>query len=216
MVACNVCEGTSFVPGPDGRMSSTGLAPECATCGARERHRRARALTDTLFEVHDMGGGVFVNWGDQRCVAKDRFAIVRKAKLAAEGEPLLRTLPDQSVTFVSCLNVLQSVEAPRQVIADLARVLTPEGMAILAYPNPMSRSRTVEFADGGASKAGARRVFGRDFEPVYAEIAPELIVFRAEIHDPFTRDRDLLYVGTKDPRWLQMMFRTRLNVQLLD
>ncbi len=117
--------------------------------------------------------------------------------------------------FISCLNVLQSVLSPRNVVASITRALSPDGIAILAYANPYGRSRTVEFADVNDVNA-PRRTFGRDFESVYGEAAPELLVFRVEVHDPVTRDGDYIYVATKTPIWLQEMFNLRLDVRLLD
>lgn len=41
---CNICGGTEFIAGFQGRMSATGRAPVCAGCNAAERHRIAYAL----------------------------------------------------------------------------------------------------------------------------------------------------------------------------
>lgn len=215
MELCNICGSAEFVPGPEGRASRSGLPPTCARCGSRERHRRGRALTVMLIGQAEFPTGYHFSWGDQTSAPKGLFKTVQPVKRASEGEVMLATLGDGSASFISCLNVMQAVQSPRQVISDIARVLAPEGLSIIAFPGPLTRTRSAEF--GGAIEADApRRVLGRDFEAVYGEVAPELMVFRTVAPDPVTQEIDIVYVATKNPVWLQEIFKLRLDVTLLD
>jgi hypothetical protein len=48
MSSCNICGGTAFIPGPQGRMARSGKLPRCAGCLSLERHRGLRALLASL------------------------------------------------------------------------------------------------------------------------------------------------------------------------
>ena len=45
---CSICGGTSFVEGPGGRSSISGLPPRCETCQSLERHRSIRSFFNNL------------------------------------------------------------------------------------------------------------------------------------------------------------------------
>ena len=65
--ACNVCGGTTFMLGPNERLSSTRKPPRCTSCKSLERHRQLRLVYARLpremlsrFEVLQMSPDISV------------------------------------------------------------------------------------------------------------------------------------------------------------
>lgn len=73
------------------------------------------------------------------------------------------TLADESVDFVSCFHVLEHVPDDRRALAELFRVLHPEGCLILCVPITFGRQETIDF--GGPDKLLNDHCFdyGEDF-----------------------------------------------------
>lgn len=56
----------------------------------------------------------------------------------AQGDVTALSVADASVDIVVCWDVLEHLLAPERAIAEIARVLRPDGLAVLALPNILS------------------------------------------------------------------------------
>lgn len=102
--------------------------------------------------------------------------------------------PDRTFALAASLNVIDCVAAPRDAVAELARVVRPGGTAIVATPYDWSPSATpIESWLGGHSQRGEHRGAS---EPVlralmseHFEIAAETDVpWRVRLHDRSTME----------------------------
>lgn len=215
MPICNICNGTAFVAGPGDRLSRSGQPPQCAGCRAIERHRIGRAVAETFRDREMFRDYRLVSWGEQGTVARGWFKSAEQIG-ALEGDEMLAAQPAGSIDFLLCSNVLQSVAEPRRTISRIDAALSHRGLAMIAYPNPFSRSKTEDWGAADPRRGGAWRTLGRDFEATYGEAAPEAIVLCVKQLDPVTGDGDLVYVLTKNPAWMRRLFQVELDVRILD
>lgn len=214
MATCNICGGTDFAPAPGGRLGRNGTPPLCTKCRSTERNRVARLVADKIRVRDKFAGYSLLIWGEQGAVAKGWFA---SAELVGASEDAgLKARADGTVDMIVAAHVLQRAEDHRATLAELVRVLSDEGMLLLSYPNPLTRSRTVEFPEGDPQRKNGRRVIGTDFEDAYAQVVPEAIVFVITAADPVTGDPDMLYIATKNPEWMRRMFKLDLDCRILD
>jgi len=111
--------------------------------------------------------------------------------------------PDGSYDFIICSHVIEHVADPRRAIKELTRILSEEGLILLAYPLPVRCEKTRDWGYPDWSNHGHYRVFGRDFETEYATIIPQATVIGSRGIDSVTHDEDLVYFITKNSYWVQ-------------
>jgi SAM-dependent methyltransferase len=87
--------------------------------------------------------------------------------LVADAQAL--PLPDGSVDFAASFHVLEHVPDDRAALRELARVLSPEGRAIVCVPTNTERDETIEFGAALPELNHHWRDYGRDVVQRFAE-----------------------------------------------
>ena len=149
----------------------------CWRCGAHERHRamallfreRPELLRDARRLLHFAPEWHFrflLPAGTERVTADLDGA---KADLVLDVRAL--DLPDGAFDAIICSHVLEHVDRDRDALAELRRVLAPDGWLLLAVPQDLGREAT--FEDPAICTPAARRaaywqddhvrLYGRDF-----------------------------------------------------
>jgi len=195
--ACNICGGTRFEAGPNGRLSSTGRAPRCSACRSLERHRQLRrvyallpaaylATLDVLQLSPDIG------------VAPDWFRSYEVSEYGGENSLDLQAIarPDAAYDLVICNHVLEHVADDRQGLRELLRVTRPDGFVQLTVPSPYTRATTVDWGYADARAHGHYRGYGRDFLARFGEARPDATVLQIEVFDPVTAAGSYVYLWT--------------------
>ena len=140
--ACGAMVSRQFRPGPDGRPDAT-----CPRCGSLERHRFLSLLLGSLSpELRDLDTVVEIAPSRQSKVLLDRLDARRRISLDAgydardvDALASLTHLPlrDGSVDLLVCYHVLEHVPDDCAAMREIARVLSPRGIALLEVPIKM-------------------------------------------------------------------------------
>ncbi len=128
-----------FRPGPDGRAEAT-----CPRCGSLERHRFLSLLLGALApELRDLDTVVEIAPSRQSTALLDRLGARRLVSFdagydarAVDALASLTQLPlrDGSVDLLVCYHVLEHVPDDCAAMREIARVLSPRGIALLEVP----------------------------------------------------------------------------------
>lgn len=128
-----------FRPGPDGRPGAS-----CPRCRSLERHRFLSLLLGALApELSDLELLVEIAPSRQSTVLLDRLGARRKVSLdlghdkrEVDALACLTALPlrDDSVDLLVCYHVLEHVPDDGAAMREIARVLSPHGLALIQVP----------------------------------------------------------------------------------
>ncbi len=137
--ACGSMVSRRFRPGPDGRPEAT-----CPRCGSLERHRFLSLLLGALApELRDLDTVVEIAPSRQSTDVLDRLEARRRVSFdagydarAVDALACLTRLPlrDGSVDLLVCYHVLEHVPDDCAAMREIARVLSPRGIALLEVP----------------------------------------------------------------------------------
>lgn len=161
--ACGTTVSREFRRGPDGRPNAS-----CPRCGSLERHRFLSFLLGALApELRDLGTVVEIGPSRQSTLLIDQLGARRRIgldighdKRAVDALASLTHLPlrDASVDLLVCYHVLEHVADDATAMREIARVLSPRGLALLQVPIKMGVP-TEE--DPTAAPEERRRRFGQ-------------------------------------------------------
>ena len=161
---CPACRQWQPRANPD----QAGRERRCPTCRSLERHRTLALLLPALGGLVGPGLTVDVAPATSLDASLRRLPQQRRVRLdfdpAADGRAVdLRAsvtdlpFPDASVQFMLCSHVLEHVPDDRRAMREIARVLTPTGVALVAVP--IRGGRTDE--DPSAPREERIRRFGQ-------------------------------------------------------
>ncbi len=161
--SCGATVSRRFRPGPDGRPEAT-----CPRCGSLERHRFLSLLLGALApDLRDLDTVVEIAPSRQSTPLLDRLGARRRISLdlghdkrAIDALACLTALPlrDGSVDLLVCYHVLEHVPDDCLAMREIARVLSPRGIALLEVP---IRGGVVTEEDPSASPDERVRRFGQ-------------------------------------------------------
>jgi len=193
--ACNICGGTRFEPGPNGRASSTGRAPRCSGCRSLERHRQLRRVYAMLpaaylatLDVLQLSPDIGVDPAWFRSYEVSEYGGANSLDLQAIDRP------DAAYDLVICNHVLEHVADDRQGLRELLRVTRRDGFVQLTVPSPYTRTTTVDWGYADARAHGHYRGYGRDFLARFREARPQATVLELEVFDPVTAAGSYVYL----------------------
>jgi SAM-dependent methyltransferase len=173
-VQCPVCGGRVRRFKPDWNRPGA----ICWRCGAHERHRAVALLLARRPELL-AGAGSLLHFAPEWCFRHvprpPGLRYVTTDLDPAKGDlPLdIRALdlPDASFGAIVCSHVLEHVDRDRDALAELRRVVAPDGWVLLMVPQDLDRAET--FEDPAIVAPEARRaaywqhdhvrLYGRDF-----------------------------------------------------
>lgn len=137
--ACGARVSREFRPGPDGRPGA-----KCPRCGSLERHRFLSLLLGALGpDLRDLDTVVEIAPSRQSTPLIDRLRSRRRVRLDlghdkrdVDALASLTALPlrDASVDLLVCYHVLEHVPDDCTAMREIARVLSPRGIALLEVP----------------------------------------------------------------------------------
>lgn len=137
--ACGRRVSREFRPGPDGRPGA-----RCPRCGSLERHRFLSLLLGALGpDLRDLDTVVEIAPSRQSTPLIERLGARRRLRLDlghdnrdVDALASVTALPlrDASVDLLVCYHVLEHVPDDCTAMREIARVLTPRGVALLEVP----------------------------------------------------------------------------------
>ena len=191
---CSICNGTSFVPGPNNRLSA-GVPPRCNFCGSLERHRVVAALINAV-PGELKAGSRLLNLGEPLRLLGKQFADVVHSDFRTERIDQ----PDHSFDWVALNYVLQELPDEDEAFAEVRRVLGELGLVLLVVPGCAARLRTGALPrDSGK---GPYRQYGADLTARLASGHPDFRILLVIGTDPVTMTREWIYLLSHDQRKL--------------
>lgn len=184
---CPICGGTRFVHGPKGRTAPNGAMPRCAGCQSLERHRIFRIMFESL------RSGEFSNWNaiqfspdptvDPSWFASHELSVYREPD-GLDIQSIDR--PDAAYDIAICSHVLEHVGNDRAALGELLRIVKPDGLLYLAFPDPFREDVTRDWGFPKPEKHGHWRVYGADVVRRFETYIPVTPVLAYRGQDPVT------------------------------
>ena len=212
---CPICGNDSYGPGPGGRMSLSGEAPQCTSCRSLERHRLFRLVFDEL-RAADFSRFSCLSFSRDPTASAAWFASFEISLFEVDNSLDIQRIdrPDAAYDVVVCNHVLEHVPDYRAAIRELARITHPRGFLFLSFPNPTVRLRTVDWGYPRADQHGHFRVFGRDIEDVFRNEIPNHQVIAVTARDPVTREPDMAYIITHSETYGRLLGASGFSIRL--
>lgn len=159
---CNICEGTEFVEGFNGRMAN-GIPPTCAGCGTAERHRIVRGLYERLRPV--MATWRVLQFSPDRSVEPGWFAsYTPSVHGGANSMDMMDTgLPTGSFDLVMSNHVLEHVEDDIAAVRESLRLVGHDGLVHACVPSPGFAWSSEDWGYPDPAKNEHYRLYGADF-----------------------------------------------------
>jgi GT2 family glycosyltransferase len=194
---CSICGGTSFVPGPNKRLSS-GAPPRCNFCGSLERHRVLAALINAI-PCELKARSRLLTLGERLQLPGTQFADAVHSDFRSER----LDQPDHSFDWVVLNYVLQDLPDAEEAFTQVRRVIRELGMVLLMVPGCASRLRTsVLPRDDGK---GPHRQYGADLTTQLTCSHPDFRILLVVGADPVTFAREWIYFLSHDQRKLNLI-----------
>lgn len=196
--ACPICGGTAFTAGPNGRLSPDGTLPRCTGCRSLERHRAYRTAFQALGPERFAGLSV-LQFSPDPVVDPGWFASHEVSEYGTATELALQAIdrPDAGLDMVVVNHVLEHVEDDAAALAELDRIVRPDGFVFLSVPDPARIPATRHYGRAREDKHGHWRVYGPDILQRFAEAIPQTRVVEAAPVDPVTGAPDRAYLLTR-------------------
>lgn len=196
---CNICQGSSFELGPNGRKASTGEPPRCRQCQSLERHRQLRQvyaqlpaeyLADLRVLQLSPDIGVDPSW----------FGSYEVSVFGGENSLDLQAIDraDASYDLVICNHVLEHVANDRQGLQELMRIVGPQGLLQITVPSPYTQEKTVDWGYPKPESHGHYRGYGKDFIRLFRKASPSVAPIQIEAIDDVTGAGGYVYFWTPD------------------
>lgn len=183
---------------------------ECPRCGAHDRERHLLMYMRATGMFEHLHGKAILHFAPEKRLSRFIIAASPSRYVPADLFPntpdvqrvdmLDMQFPDGSFDCVIANHVLEHVSNVPRALAEIGRVLKPEGSAILQTPYSSKLQRTWE--DAGIDTAPARlqaygqedhvRLFGRD---IFEQIAAAGFENRVRLHSELLADMDPTITG---------------------
>jgi len=195
--ACNVCGGTTFGPGPAGRMTDDGKPPHCTQCGSLERHRANRRVLESL-PIGFLSWRRALQFSPDTALSAKWFRAFEASVYGGENSLDLQRIdrPDAAYDFISLSHVLEFVRDDHAAFREIVRILAPAGLIHLVMSQPDSRPNCLDFA----AATGTHQYFhlyGRDFAERFGLRERGLYLLLVASRDPVTGAREVTHLIAK-------------------
>lgn len=214
---CNICNSTTFIEGPNGRLTKEGLAPRCTSCRSLERHRAARALFDVLqtpnrFRQIDVLDGSHENY-----IEETWFRTTTKVPKGQFGQPdpSKLSLSKNSFGVIVISNTIEYATDYKGAIGSLFRALKPTGFMSIQCASPANRATTDDWGFNDPKRNNRLRIFGNDFGTIIKQIFPNTHVIAIEPIDPVTKESEVMHIVTNSQRWANVLMVSGYNYRLI-
>jgi predicted SAM-dependent methyltransferase len=142
---------------------------QCPKCGSLERHRIQHLVLQSLFQKFDLSKARMLHFAPEHFFMdffRKRVGEYKTADLAAPGVDYqvdLRKLPfpQESFDFVYASHVLEHIDEDAKAIAEISRILSPGGIAVL--PVPIVAKLTIEYPEPNPFEEYHVRAPGPDY-----------------------------------------------------
>ncbi|MCF6204916.1 MAG: class I SAM-dependent methyltransferase [Methylococcaceae bacterium] len=194
MAICNICGNNSFLAGPNGRMSATGVPPRCEKCQSLERHRAYKDIFKNLID-QSYKEKSFIQFSPDGTVEPDWFASYEVSTYGGENSLDLQKIDRDSHSYdiVMCNHVLEHVPYDNSALNELLRITKRDGFVFLTVPSPATQLKTTDWGYPKEEDHGHYRIYGKDFEKILKSYLPHAWILSVDAIDPVTESLDVVY-----------------------
>lgn len=196
---CNICGGTTFKPGHNGRLTPTGKNPECVTCGSVERQRIIHNVFSSFPQEWFINSALLQIPKDK---AINNSLFHRVETVSFDGfdsvNMLPLNLPYKSYDWISCNHLLQRFLSDTLFFQELLRVLRTGGVIQLCVPSPRTFEKTRDWGYPDSKISGSYRIYGMDVFERFIDILDGFRIFSTVSEDPVSETSDILYFVTEN------------------
>lgn len=201
MPPCTICGGTTYSPGPNGRMAAKGtLPPRCTSCGSLERHRIVRRVYDAV-PVSLTAGTKALQFSPDPGVPTHRLGEVELSVYGTDTSLDMARIdrPDATYDWVIANHVLEHIPDDIAAMRELMRVVTDTGIVQLTIPAPSAvlETWTLPEPEPDPGGWGHWRGYGSDFPMYMGEVLKGAYGVQVVSDDPVTGRWDVVYLFTK-------------------
>ena len=197
MAVCNICGGTKFEPGPNGRRTPAGEPVRCSGCYSLERHR---SLHQCLIRVPP----ALLAWRRAIQFAPDPsldpawFRSYEGSQYGGENNLDLQDInrPDGSYDFISLSSVLEFVPDDRRAFAELGRIGSPSCIIHCTFTPASTDASTHDFEKPHGT-FGRYHLYGSDLTSRFDIDSHGLTTLVIVAADPVTRIEEPLHFFCK-------------------
>jgi hypothetical protein len=186
---CNICGGTEFEPGPNGRLAPNGQPPRCANCESLERHRGLRRALE-LIPRETFALRRALQFAPESSLDDSWFESFERSKYEGENsidlaEPIDR--PDGSYDFISLSLVIEFVPDDRDAFDELLRIGSDELILHLTFTSGL-REKYSRHTEEPIGEFGTYHDYGWDFDQWFGTAERGLSILVIDMPDPVTGD----------------------------
>ncbi|MCC6468183.1 MAG: methyltransferase domain-containing protein [Alphaproteobacteria bacterium] len=202
---CNICGGTEFGKGFQGRLSSTGRLPACLTCKATERHR-------IVFSVYSHLRGYL---RDKRALQFAPEGVLKKEwfkeyDYSAYGrhnsyDMMNIPLPDGAFDLVVSNHVIEHVADDARALAECLRVAGKSGVVHVMAPSPTYRYTTEDWGFADPARNEHYRDYGADMGRDLCRRTPGSHCVGVVGIDPTTLAPDIIFFFSRNEESLRQI-----------
>ncbi len=198
MKQCNICGGTEFRPGPNGRMSSTGKPPLCGKCFSLERHRTYREILLEL-KKHGLVKGKAIQFSPDKTAEADWFDEFEVSVYGGENSLDIQKIdrPNKTYDLILCNHVLEHVPYDNAALCELMRILNKDGLLFFAVPAPVQNKVTRDWGFPKEEDHGHYRIYGDDFRHILQKYLEPYHISSVDKPNPVTEMPERVYFATK-------------------
>ena len=159
----------------------------CPNCQALERHRLQFVAVNAVLRERNPAQLKMLHFAPEPCLREffsQRFGHYESADLQRQGVDFqvdLQHLPfaDATYDFVFASHVLEHIPNDEQAIAEIRRILKPQGIAIL--PVPIVAEKTIEYPEPNPNESYHVRAPGLDYFEKYERHFSKVEQFRSDL-----------------------------------
>jgi SAM-dependent methyltransferase len=201
---CNICGGTEFLPGFNGRISN-GQGPLCANCRSLERHRAIRIIYEPLKSI--LKNWRVLQFAPDRSVEHSWFREYVGSSYGGQNSMnMMETgLDDGCFDLVIANHVLEHVPNDIRALTELLRVVGTLGVVHINVPAPIFRWETLDWGFADPKRNFHIRDYGSDFPQRIVHAFHDLVCASVASFDPVTGVAELTYFFSRAPETLASM-----------
>jgi SAM-dependent methyltransferase len=203
---CNICGGTSYIPGPLGRMALNGEPPQCRKCGSLERHRILRSVWSAISGpmLKEMSA---LQFSRDPSVEPDWFCNFEESIYGNINSIDIQAIDrsDESYDVIICNQILEHVEKDTFAFQELVRILKPNGFLQLTVPNPIARQVTEDWGYAKTEFHGHYRHYGIDLIDTFNNACPGIYMLYIKSRDTFTQCQDYVFFWSKSAAMIEQL-----------
>lgn len=164
MPACNICGEHKFVPGPNGRLSQSGVPPQCGGCRSLERQRSLRACLVRV-PAEMLSSRRAIQFAPDASLDPAWFQSFETSIYGGENSIDLQAIdrPAGSYDFISLSSVLEFVPDDRRAFAELTKIGSEDCILHSTFCSSLGAPQSTHFGEPYGT-FGRYHDYGADLE----------------------------------------------------